>query len=99
MELELSHQLAAAKQRPAHRAKRVSTGMCIVVALHLLFVWLLCRVTLTRQMQAVLFDIAPSDPSTFVQVIAVLLATALLASWLPARRALGIDSVTALRYE
>jgi predicted permease len=54
---------------------------------------------LTRQMQAVLFDIAPSDPGTFVQVIAVLLGTALLASWFPARRALGIDPVRALRYD
>jgi ABC-type lipoprotein release transport system permease subunit len=50
-------------------------------------------------MQAVLFDIAPSDPGTFVQVIGVLLTTALLASWFPARRALGIDPVRALRYD
>jgi ABC-type antimicrobial peptide transport system permease subunit len=54
---------------------------------------------LTRQMQAVLFDIGPSDPGTFVQVIAVLLGTALLASWIPARRALGIDPVKALRFD
>jgi predicted permease len=52
---------------------------------------------LTRSMQAVLFDIRPSDPVTFVQVVAVLLGASLLASWLPARRALRIDPVNALR--
>jgi ABC-type antimicrobial peptide transport system permease subunit len=54
---------------------------------------------LTRQMQTVLFGIAPSDVSTFAQVIAVLIGTALIASWLPARRALAIDPVSALRYD
>jgi predicted permease len=52
---------------------------------------------LTRWMQSVLFGIEASDPWTFVQVVAVLLGAATLASWLPARRALGIDPMTALR--
>ena len=52
---------------------------------------------LTRWMASVLFGIEPSDPWTFVQVGAVLLAAAALASWLPARRALAIDPMTALR--
>jgi predicted permease len=52
---------------------------------------------LTRSMQSVLFDIRPSDPMTFVQVALVLLLAALAASWLPARRALKIDPVSALR--
>jgi predicted lysophospholipase L1 biosynthesis ABC-type transport system permease subunit len=54
---------------------------------------------LTRSMESVLFGIEPSDPWTFAQVIGVLLATAAFASWLPARRALAIDPVTALRYD
>ena len=54
---------------------------------------------LTRSMESVLFVIEPSDPWTFAQVIGVLLATAAFASWLPARRALAIDPVTALRYD
>jgi predicted permease len=54
---------------------------------------------LTRSMQSVLFGIESSDPWTFAQVAGVLLGAALLASWLPARRALSIDPVTALRYE
>ena len=54
---------------------------------------------LTASMQSVLFGIQASDPITFVQVAFVLLAAALVASWLPARRALGIDPVTALRYD
>ena len=52
---------------------------------------------LTRSMQSVLYDIRPSDPVTFVQVVLVLLTAALVASWLPARRALKIDPVNSLR--
>jgi predicted permease len=54
---------------------------------------------LTRSMESVLFGIEPSDPWTFLQVVAVLLGVAALASWLPARRALAIDPVSALRSE
>jgi ABC-type lipoprotein release transport system permease subunit len=48
-------------------------------------------------MQSVLFDIKASDPATFVEVVAILLGAALLASWLPARRAVKIDPVNSLR--
>jgi predicted permease len=54
---------------------------------------------LTSSMQSVLFGIEPSDPATFAQVVLVLMAAAGLASWLPARRALSIDPVSALRAE
>jgi putative ABC transport system permease protein len=50
-------------------------------------------------MASVLFGIEPTDPGTFAQVVAVLLAAAALASWLPARRALGIQPVAALRQD
>jgi ABC-type antimicrobial peptide transport system permease subunit len=52
---------------------------------------------LARTMQEVLFEIQPTDLMTFAQVIVVLLGAALLASWLPARRALAIDPISALR--
>ena len=54
---------------------------------------------LTTSMQSVLYGIEPTDPWTFAQVVIVLIGAAILASWLPARRALKIDPVTALRYD
>ena len=52
---------------------------------------------LAHTMQGVLFSIQATDMLTFAQVVVVLLGAALLASWLPARRALRIDPISALR--
>lgn len=52
---------------------------------------------LAHAMQGVLFEIEATDLVTFVEVAGVLLGAATLASWLPARRALRIDPVSALR--
>jgi putative ABC transport system permease protein len=56
-------------------------------------------VLLTRLMSSLLFNVAPTDPLTFVAVIVLLAAVALLASYLPARRATRVDPMLALRSE
>jgi len=54
---------------------------------------------LTRWMQALLFHVRPTDPVTFTEVSLLLAVVAMLASYLPARRAVSVDPVTALRSE
>jgi putative ABC transport system permease protein len=54
---------------------------------------------LTRLMHGVLTGVTSSDPWTFVSVVFILGASALLASYLPARRAARVDPLVALRTE
>lgn len=53
----------------------------------------------SRALRAQLFQIAPTDTATYVGVGAGLLVVALIASWIPARRASRIDPMSALRHE
>jgi len=54
---------------------------------------------LTRLMATMLFSVKPTDPVVFGSVAGLLGAVAFLASYIPARRAVRIEPVTALRYE
>jgi len=70
--------------------KMVGIGVLIGLAASLL---------LTRFMAKMLFGVSPSDPLTFFAVAAILTLVALAASYIPARRAMRVDPIVALRYE
>jgi predicted permease len=53
----------------------------------------------TRLLSTMLYDVKPADPLAFIAAGAVLIATATLAAYLPARRATRVHPMTALRYE
>ncbi len=54
---------------------------------------------LTRLLESMLYEVEPTDPSSLTVVALVFLAVALLAVWIPARRATRIDPMDVLRYE
>ena len=73
-----------------HGLRLVLLGLCIGVA---------AALVVTRWMSSVLFDVKPTDPLTFAAVAVLLTAVAFLASYVPARRAMRVDPMVALRYE
>jgi len=53
----------------------------------------------TRLLDALLYGVGPRDPLAFALTPILLLGVALLASWIPARRAAGLDPAESLRVE
>jgi putative ABC transport system permease protein len=59
----------------------------------------LIAVAATRLIKTLLFDVGPNDPTTLCAVASLLAIVALLACWIPARRATKVDPLVALKYE
>lgn len=78
---------------------RLVVGKGMVLAVIGTAIGLVASLALTRLMRSLLFEVTPTDWFTFVIVSVVLLAVALLACYIPARRATKVDPLVALRYE
>jgi predicted permease len=74
----------------SHGARMTVLGAAIGIAVSL---------GLTRLMASELFGVTPYDPVTFASVAVLLMAVGLAACWIPARRAMRVDPMVALRYE
>jgi putative ABC transport system permease protein len=74
-------------------------GQCVKLALLGVALGLGGALALTRWMKTLLFDVSATDPLTFTAIALLLTSVALVAGWIPARRATKVDPLVALRHE
>ena len=94
---EIGIRMALGAETSAVRRMVVFQGMRL--ALIGIVIGIASAFALTRVMESFLFGVEPRDPMVFVGIPVLLTVVALLAVWLPARRASYIDPLAALRYE
>jgi putative ABC transport system permease protein len=94
---EIGIRLALGADRSSVLRMVVSQGARLVAVA--LIIGTAGALALTRLMQGLVFDVSTTDPPTFLAMAGLLAAIALIACWLPARRASTIDPVEAIRYE
>jgi putative ABC transport system permease protein len=94
---ELGIRIALGASTGSVRRLVVMRGLALVVSG--LAIGLGGAIALTRFMSTLLFGVTPTDPVTYAGVALLLLAAAMLASYLPARRATRVDPIIALRAE
>jgi putative ABC transport system permease protein len=78
---------------------KMVAGQGLKLALIGVGIGIIGALVLTRFLASLLFGVKPTDPLTFIAVSLILIAVALLACYIPARRAAKVDPIIALRYE
>ena len=94
---EIGIRLALGAEQRSVRNMIVLHGMRLAVAG--VMIGVVSAFGLTRLIESLLYGVKPTDPLTFVVVSLLLTAVALLACYIPARRAMRVDPIVALRYE
>jgi putative ABC transport system permease protein len=94
---ELGIRIALGAQK--ERVVRLVIGQGLTLTLLGIAVGIAGALIMTRLIATMLFGVAPADPLTFVGVATMFVLVACLASYLPARRAAGVDPIIAMRAE